>query len=86
MRLRCPRAKLGLNWVRKVCLHYGITESGLGDGVEREALDGYHLGETDLYYEIIDPSSGWPLPNGRIWESVSITLTRRALPLILYRA
>lgn len=72
-------------WACKVFSHYGTTEMGLGGGVECEAFDGYHLREADLLFEIVDPASGRPLPDGQLGEVVFTTLTRNAMPLIRYR-
>lgn len=41
-----------------VFTHYGMTEMGLGGGVECEALNGYHMREADLYFEVVDPETG----------------------------
>ncbi len=65
--------------------HYGMTEMGLGGGVDCRALTGYHLREADLYFEIVDPVDGRPLPDGEPGEVVFTTLTRRGMPLIRYR-
>lgn len=65
--------------------HYGLTESGYGGGVECLAHDGYHLRETDLYYEIVDIQTGQPLADGNEGEIVLTTLGREAMPLIRYR-
>ncbi|GIK63469.1 MAG: hypothetical protein BroJett018_12630 [Chloroflexota bacterium] len=65
--------------------HYGMTEMGLGGGVECEARHGYHLREADLFVEIIDPATGQILPDGEYGEVVFTTLTRRGMPLIRYR-
>ncbi|MCQ3929802.1 MAG: phenylacetate--CoA ligase family protein [Chloroflexi bacterium] len=65
--------------------HYGMTEMGLGGGVECEARLGYHLREADLYVEVIDPMTGRVLPDGEYGEVVFTTLTRRGMPLIRYR-
>ena len=62
-----------------------MTEMGYGGGVECEALNGYHLREADLLFEIIDTETGRPVPNGYYGEVVFTTLTRRAMPLIRYR-
>ncbi len=46
--------------------HYGMTEMGLGGGVDCEARRGYHLREADLLFEIIDPtdrSNVYPMEN-----------------------
>jgi len=65
--------------------HYGMTEMGLGGGIDCAAHQGYHLREADLYFEIIDPLTGAVLPEGQEGEVVFTTLTRQAMPLIRYR-
>lgn len=72
-------------WECEVFDHYGMTEMGLGGGVECAAHTGYHLREADLYFEIIDPETGEPLPEGCSGEVVFSTLTRQGMPLIRYR-
>jgi phenylacetate-CoA ligase len=72
-------------WGCRVFNHYGLTETGLGGGVECEALDGYHLREADLYFEIVDHETGEPCPDGAAGEVVFTTLTRKGMPLIRYR-
>ncbi len=72
-------------WGCTVYNHYGMTEMGLGGGVDCTARRGYHLREADLYVEIIDPATGLPLPDGQAGEIVFTTLTRRGMPLIRYR-
>ena len=72
-------------WGCEVYDHYGLTESGLGGGVECDAHNGYHMREADLYVEIIDPDSGELLLDGEEGEVVITTLTREAMPLIRYR-
>jgi phenylacetate-coenzyme A ligase PaaK-like adenylate-forming protein len=72
-------------WGCRVFDHFGTTEMGLGGGVECEAHLGYHLREADLYFEIVDPVSGRPLPAGQYGEVVFTTLTRRGMPLVRYR-
>ena len=69
----------------RVFTHYGMTETGYGGGVECEALNGYHMREADLYFEIVDPVTGQPVPDGQWGEAVFTTLTRKAMPLIRYR-
>lgn len=65
--------------------HYGMTEMGLGGGIDCAAHEGYHLREADLYFEIVDPLTGAVLPEGQEGEVVFTTLTRQAMPLIRYR-
>jgi phenylacetate-CoA ligase len=69
----------------KVFNHYGMTEMGYGGGVECAYLNGYHLRENDLYFEIIDPISGEPVQDGEYGEVVFTTLNRQAMPLIRYK-
>lgn len=69
----------------RVFTHYGMTEMGYGGGVECEALNGYHMREADLYFEIIDPVTGKIVEPGQIGEIVFTTLTREGMPLIRYR-
>ncbi len=72
-------------WHCEVYAHYGMTEMGLGGGIECAAQSGYHLREADLYFEIIDPFSLRPVPDGEYGELVFTTLTRQGMPLIRYR-
>jgi phenylacetate-coenzyme A ligase PaaK-like adenylate-forming protein len=72
-------------WGCRVFTHYGMTETGLGGGVECEALDGYHLREGDLYFEVVDRETGEACSDGAVGEVVFTTLTRRGMPLIRYR-
>ena len=65
--------------------HYGMTEMGLGGGVDCAAHMGYHLREADLFFEIVDSTTGKPLPDGETGEIVFTTLHRIAMPLIRYR-
>jgi phenylacetate-coenzyme A ligase PaaK-like adenylate-forming protein len=72
-------------WGCHVYQHYGMTEMGYGGGVECAAHQGYHLRETDLYVEVVDPRTGEVLPEGVTGEVVFTTLSRFAMPLIRYR-
>lgn len=72
-------------WNCEVYDHYGMTEMGLGGGLECSAHAGYHLREADLYFEIIDPASGNLIPDGEYGEVVFTTLSRQGMPLIRYR-
>ncbi len=79
------KAVVEQTWGCQVYNHYGMTEMGLGGGVECQARRGYHLREADLYLEIVDPRTGQPVPDGVTGEIVFTTLTRRGMPLIRYR-
>lgn len=76
---------LSKNGACKVYNHYGMTEMGYGGGVECECLNGYHLRENHLYFEIIDPMTGEPVQDGEYGEVVFTTFNRQAMPLIRYR-
>lgn len=65
--------------------HYGSTEMGYGGAVECALHNGLHLRENDLYFEVVHPQTGAPLPPGQAGELVFTTLTRTAMPLIRYR-
>lgn len=65
--------------------HYGSTEMGLGGGLDCSAHAGYHLREADLYFEIVSPHNGQPIPDGETGEVVFTTLHRVGTPLIRYR-
>jgi phenylacetate-coenzyme A ligase PaaK-like adenylate-forming protein len=72
-------------WGCPVFNHYGMTEMGLGGVVDCGARSGGHVREADLYFEIIDPATGHPVPDGERGEVVFTTLTRTGMPLIRYR-
>jgi phenylacetate-CoA ligase len=72
-------------WGCEVYNHYGMTEMGLGGGVDCGARNGYHVREADMLFEIVDPASGRPAAQGEWGEVVFTTLTRNAMPLIRYR-
>lgn len=79
------RRAVETTWGCAVFNHYGMTEMGLGGGVECEAHHGYHFREVDLFVEVVHPASGDPLPDGEYGEVVFTTLTRDGMPLIRYR-
>ena len=72
-------------WGCEIFEHYGMTEMGLGGGVDCEVHAGYHLREADLYFEIVDPRSDSLSPAGEPGEIVVTTLTRQGMPFIRYR-
>lgn len=78
-------ARIRKAWDCEIFEHYGMTETGLGGGVDCRAHAGYHLRGADLYYEVVEPKSGAPLPPGREGELVVSSLTRQAMPLLRYR-
>lgn len=77
--------RIGQIWKCQVNEHYSMTETGLAGAVGCCVPGGYHVWESDLYYEIIDPDTGALLPDGERGEIVVTTLSRRAMPFIRYR-
>lgn len=72
-------------WQCAVYNHYGMTEMGLGGGVDCAAHHGYHVREADMLFEIVDPATGKNVPDGDYGEVAFTTLTRDGMPLIRYR-
>jgi len=65
---------------------YGLSEI-IGPGVSCECVEernGSHVNEDHFYPEILDPSTGEPLPEGNEGVLVITTLTKQALPLLRY--
>ncbi len=80
------RAEVELRLGIKAVDIYGLSEiMGPGVAVECEAREGLHGWEDHFLFEIIDPGSGQPLPEGATGELVITTLTKQALPMIRYR-
>lgn len=72
-------------WNCKIFTHYGSTESGLGGAVSCGCDGTLHPMAADLLFEIIDPATGLPMPDGEYGEVVFTTLSREAMPLVRYR-
>jgi phenylacetate-CoA ligase len=65
---------------------YGLTEIyGPGIGIDCIHNSGMHMWTDYLYYEIIDPKTGMPVPEGETGEIVITTLQKEGAPLIRYR-
>lgn len=65
---------------------YGLSECfGPGVAFECGAHDGLHLSEDHFLFEVIDPTTGQPVPEGEKGELVITTLTKEAMPLLRYR-
>ncbi len=79
------KQRVGQTFGCRVFDHYGMTETGFGGGMDCFAHKGYHLRETDLYVEIIDPDTKKPVPPGSWGEIVITTLGRQGMPLVRYR-
>ncbi|MDP3082884.1 MAG: phenylacetate--CoA ligase [Rubrivivax sp.] len=66
--------------------NYGLSEvMGPGVAVECAQQDGLHGWEDHFLFEVIDPETLQPLPEGQAGELVITTLTKQALPMLRYR-
>ncbi len=72
-------------WGCEVFRYYGMTEMGLGGGIECSYHNGFHFYEGDFFVEVVAPDTGELLPEGQYGELVISTLTRRGMPLLRYR-
>jgi len=65
---------------------YGLSEiMGPGVACECEYRDGLHGWEDHFLFELVDPDTGSPVPEGSAGELVITTLTKEALPMLRYR-
>ena len=65
---------------------YGLSEiMGPGVACECACRNGLHGWEDHFLFEVIDPETGRPLPEGEAGELVITTLTKQALPMLRYR-
>lgn len=67
--------------------NYGLTEV-MGPGVSGECLaerDMQHIAEDHFLWEVVDPETGEPVPDGEMGELVLTPLGKRAIPVLRYR-
>lgn len=65
---------------------FGLPEVlGPALGTECPQQNGFHLFEDHFYPEVVDPSTGEPLPEGQEGHLVLTTLTWEAMPLLRFR-
>ena len=65
---------------------YGLSEiMGPGVACECACQAGLHGWEDHFLFEVIDPDTGAPLPEGETGELVITTLAKEALPMLRYR-
>lgn len=70
----------------RVARDYGLTElGGPGVSIECPAQAGYHVNEDYFYPEVVDPTTGRPLPEGEIGELVFTCLAKEGSPILRYR-
>lgn len=79
------RERIETAWGARVFDHNGMTETGPLGFECVEAPGGLHLLETAILPEVIDPSTGQPVPPGTTGELVITSFRRVASPLIRYR-
>lgn len=65
---------------------YGLTECyGPGIGINCSEGSGIHVWDDYIYFEILDPITGLPVPEGEIGEITLTTLVKEGAPLIRFR-
>lgn len=66
--------------------NYGISEV-MGPGIAGECLEqgGLHVNEDHFFFEIINPESLEPVPDGEVGELVITSLTKEAFPVVRLR-
>jgi len=70
----------------KVYNSYGLSEmNGPGVAFECVCQNGMHVWEDAFFFEIIDPVTGQPVPDGETGELVMTTLCREGMPVLRYR-
>jgi phenylacetate-CoA ligase len=78
------RAQIQAEWGCKAFDNYGSVETG-APAYECEEQRGLHVSEDAYIFEIIDPHTGEPVPDGEEGELVVTTLIKEAAPFIRYR-
>ncbi|ABZ84349.1 coenzyme f390 synthetase, putative [Heliomicrobium modesticaldum Ice1] len=71
-------------WGTRANMYYGTLEGGVV-GIECDEHRGYHVTESHVILEVVDPKTGTPLEPLEVGEIVVTCLTRRDAPLIRYR-
>ncbi len=65
---------------------YGLTEIyGPGISIDCHCHNGLHYWDDYVYFEIVDPHTGNPIPEGEYGELVITTLRKQGAPLIRFR-
>ena len=65
---------------------YGLTEVyGPGIAMSCDYECGMHYWDDYVYFEIVDPKTGEPVPDGEIGELVMTCLCRQGMPILRYR-
>ncbi len=67
--------------------NYGLTEV-MGPGVSGECLahrNQQHIAEDHFLWEVVDPETGQPVPDGEMGELVLTPLDKKSIPVLRYR-
>lgn len=83
--IAATRARIESAWGARVLDHHGLTEVGPISFECWEAPGSLHLNEAEFLCEVVDPSTGTPVPDGSRGELVVTNLGRTASPVIRYR-
>jgi phenylacetate-CoA ligase len=78
------RAEIQEVWGCRAYDNYGSVETG-APAFECEVQAGLHLSEDAYLFEVLDPATGKPVPDGEEGELVVTTLLKEAAPFIRYR-
>lgn len=82
-----PNVKRGIeeSWGSKCFDHAGATEVGGWAFDCGTACGSIHLNENEFVFEVIDPATGEPVPEGERGELVITNLGRAGMPVLRYR-
>ncbi|HET9943998.1 MAG TPA: phenylacetate--CoA ligase family protein, partial [Terriglobia bacterium] len=83
--IRATRDRIEKAWGARVIDHHGLTETGPLSFECWENPGFLHVNEQEFICEVVDPSTGLPLPDGERGELVVTNLGRTASPVIRYR-
>ncbi len=72
-------------WGARTFDHAGATEVGPWSFACQADEGAVHLNEIEYFFEVIDPESGEPVPEGVRGELVITTLARAGMPVVRYR-
>lgn len=79
------RARIERAWGARCYDHAGATEVGAWAFACQARRDALHLNELDFAFDVIDPESLAPVPDGARGELVVTTLGRHGMPVLRYR-
>jgi phenylacetate-CoA ligase len=79
------RQKLQNIWNARCFDYIGLTEVGTWGFQCTKQPDGVHILESEFIAEIVNPETGFPLPEGKMGELVVTNLGRSCMPAIRYR-